>query len=271
MIRVTIWYEKLQECGDTRREFFPDWPEDIFQRFKKYFEENAVQMKELYPKGLMGTIAEHLEKCEDIQVTSVDMYMPECGLPDELLNNTDVLIWWAHAAHGVVPDALAEKIRQRVLMGMGFIGLHSAHPSKPMQAILGTSGSLQCREGDFCRVWNINPSHPIAAGIPEYIDLGEEEMYGEPFDIPKPDDIVFLSWFSGGEVFRSGCTWTRGYGKVFYFQPGHETNLAYHNPYIKKIIENAVRWAAPTVWRENLDCPNAVVSPESLRKNKQQR
>lgn len=150
-----------------------------------------------------------------------------------------------------------------MLKGMGFIPLHSAHPSKPMKALLGTSGSLKWREGDFCRVWNTNPTHPIAQGIPESFELEEEEMYGEFFDIPKPDDVVFLSWYRGGEVFRSGCTWQRGYGKIFYFQPGHETNPSYHNPYVLKVIENAVRWAAPVMWRENLECPNIVESPES--------
>ena len=89
------------------------------------------------------------------------------------------------------------------------------------------------------------PNHPIAEGVDESFVLENEEMYGEPFDIAKPDDVVFIGWFKGGEVFRTGCTWTRGNGKVFYFQPGHETNPTFHNKNIQKVIQNAVRWACP--------------------------
>lgn len=264
MIRVTIWYEKIQEAGAVPEDFFPGQADEEARKgFQEFITRSSQEIKEVYPKGVMGTVAEHLMQCEDMQVTSVDMFMPECGLPDELLDNTDVLIWWAHIAHDAVPDSLVRKIRDRVLKGMGFIPLHSAHPSKPLQALLGTSGSLKWRDGDYCRLWNINPTHPIAQGIPESIELPGEEMYGEFFDIPKPDDIVFLGWYRGGEVFRSGCTWTRGYGKIFYFQPGHETGASYHNPYVMKIIENAVRWAAPVMWRTNFDCPNVLETPES--------
>lgn len=267
MIRVTIWYEYVQESGELRREFLPqELPESDYENFKKYVAEGARKIKEVYPLGLTGTLAAHLEGCKDMKVTSVNMYMPQMGLTDELLENTDVLIWWAHIAHDMVPDSLAAKIKERVQKGMGFIPLHSAHKAKPFMELLGTSGCLKWREGDFCRVWNINPVHPIAQGIPESFELAEEEMYGEPFDIPKPDDIVFLSWYRGGEVFRSGCTWARGYGKIFYFQPGHETNPSYHNPYILRIIENAVRWAAPVMWRDTLDCPNALEAPEDKYK-----
>ena len=215
------------------------------------------------PEAADETVVEHLEKCPDFQVTSVNMYMPEYGLPDELLNNTDVLIWWAHVAHEVVPDSLVAKIRERVLKGMGFIPLHSAHPSKPMQAILGSSGTLKWREDDYCRVWVFSTPLILLRREFQRVLNCQGRNYGEFFDIPKPDDLVFMNWYRGGEVFRSGCTWTRGYGKIFYFQPGHETAPSYHNPYVLKIIENAVRWAAPVMWRDTLDCPNAVESPES--------
>lgn len=268
MIRVTIWYEYVQESGELRGEFLPkDITEEEKAGFQEFVANTAERIKKVYPKGVMGTIAEHLRTCNDMQVTSVNLYMPEYGLPEELLNETDVLIWWAHVAHDAIPDELAGKIRDRVLKGMGFIPLHSAHPCKPLKALLGTSGSLRWREGDFCRVWNLNPTHPITQGIPESFELKEEEMYGEFFDIPKPDDLLFLSWYRGGEVFRSGCIWNRGYGKIFYFQPGHETSPSYHNPYVKRIIENAVRWAAPVVWRENMDCPNVLEAPEDKYRN----
>lgn len=268
VIRVTAWYERIQEAGILLDEDilsrFGDISEEEKARIREEFFEESKPIKAIYPKGLMETLTDPMNEKDDIEVTVVDRYMPEYGMTDEQLENTDVLIWWAHITPQMMPDALAMKIRDRVLKGMGLILLHSSHPSKIANLLLGTSGSLKWRDDDYCRVWNINPTHPIAQGIPESIEIPGEEMYGEPFDIPNPEDIVFLSWFRGGEVFRSGCTWRRGYGKIFYFQPGHETNNTYHNPYVQKIVENAVRWAAPTVWRENFDCPHACPSPESL-------
>ena len=82
-------------------------------------------------------------------------------------------------------------------------------------------------------------------GLGDHIVLEHEETYGEHFEIPQPDELIFISWFEGGEVFRSGCTFTRGKGHIFYFQPGHETFPIYHQPDIQKVITNAVRWAAP--------------------------
>ena len=172
--------------------------------------------------------------------------MENCGITDELLDNTDVLIWWAHARHNEVPDELAEKIKNRVLDGMGFIPLHSAHLCKPFKLLMGTVCRSKWREsGDKERIWVIEPSHPIADGLPEYIELPKEETYGERFEIPTPDELVFISWFSGGEVFRSGVCYKRGLGKIFYFRPGHESFPTYHKEEIGKILRNAVKWAAP--------------------------
>ena len=263
MIKVTVWYEYLQESGNAKRELTGlGVPDADFDNFAKHIVNEGKRIHEVYPNGLMAPICDALKQYPDLDVTYTTMYEPDFGLPDELLERTDVLIWWAHLAHDRIPDQLADKIVQRIQKGMGFIALHSAHKSKPFMRALGTSGTLKWREGDFCRIWTVSPTHPIAWGIPENIELLEEEMYGEVFDIPKPDDIVFLSWFRGGEVFRSGCTWTRGYGKIFYFQPGHETSPSYNNPDIQRIICNAVHWAAPVMWRENLDCPNAANPPE---------
>lgn len=168
-------------------------------------------------------------------------------LTDEVLNNTDVLVWWGHCMHENISDELADKVRKRVLCGMGAVFLHSAHMSKPFRWLLGTGCTLKWREIDEReRLWVTSPAHPIADGLPEHIELDGEEMYGEHFDIPTPDDVVFIGWFEGGEVFRSGVTYTRGRGKVFYFQPGHETNASYADPYVRKILVNAVKWAAPT-------------------------
>ncbi len=268
MIRVTVWYEYTQESGEFTPEMKEKIPADRMESLMNWLPERSKEIRRQYPNGLMETLAAYLRKNPDFQVTSVNLHMPEYGLPDELLDNTDVLIYWAHIMHDIVPDSLALKIARHVQAGMGFIPLHSAHQSKPFVYLLGSSGTLRWREGDFCRIWTAAPSHPIARGIPESVELVEEEMYGEPFDIPKPDETVFISWYSGGEVFRSGCTWTRGYGRIFYFQPGHETSPSYHNPYVLKIIENGVYWAAPEIRRESFDCPNILISPEAARKPK---
>ena len=265
-IRVTVWYEYTQEsgylCENSMRQFFSDEDRD---RFSEMLKRSSQEIHSVYPEGLMHPVIEALRNEPDMEVVYTTLYEPGFGLSDELLDNTDVLIWWAHISHDRIPDELADRIVERVQRGMGFIALHSAHKSKPFTKLMGTSGCLKWRTGDFCRVWNVDPTHPIAEGIPEYLELTEEEMYGEVFDVPKPDDIVFMSWFSGGEVFRSGCTWKRGNGKVFYFQPGHETNPSYNDPYILRIITNAVRWASPHLWRSDLDCPNIVESPEAKR------
>ncbi len=265
MINVTVWYEAVEERG----ELFGGGA-GIPEEHKKHLEEllarNVGEIKSVYPEGHLKTLANTLDKNEDMNVTYTSLFDPEYGLPDELLDKTDVLIWWGHIAHQVVPDELAFKVVARVQRGMGFIGLHSAHLSKPFRYLLGTSGNLQWREVDFTRVYKMNRTHPIVQGIPETFELEREEVYCEPFDIPKPDDLLFTNWYRGGELFRSGATWTRGNGKIFYFQAGHETFPSYHNPIIVKIIENAVRWVAPTQWIEKLESPMIKQSPEELLK-----
>ncbi len=209
-------------------------------------EKTNEEAKALYPNGLHACIKESLDKYGEFEVRLAALDDPEQGLPDDVLEQTDVLLWWGHMSHGEVKDELADKIKNRVFLdGMGFIPLHSAHMSKPFQRILGTSGYLLWGDNQDEIIWNLNAAHPIAAGIPERIDLGVEEMYGEPFMIPQPDELVFGSWFEHGYIFRSGCCFYRGRGKVFYFQPGHETCASFHNAYVQKILYNAVKWAAP--------------------------
>lgn len=211
----------------------------------------------VYPKGLNGALYDFLSKNENMNVRTANLDEPECGLPDDILESTDVLLWWGHGKHHLVPDELVKKIHNRVLRGMGIIFLHSAHFSHPFISLMGTTCSLKWRDGDRERLWTVLPNHPIAKGLPEFFELEEEEMYGERFDIPQPDELIFLGWFSGGEVFRSGCVWYRGLGKVFYFQPGHETNPTYYNENIQKVINNAVNWVAPENVVDNIDCPFA--------------
>jgi len=210
-----------------------------------WHEQHNEQAAAIYPEGMHTVIAGGLQGTAD-KITIATLADPEHGLSEEVLNDTDVLIWWGHVKHGEVQDEIVERVHQRVLKGMGLIVLHSGHFSKIFKKLMGTSCDLKWREaGEKERIWVVNPAHPIAEGIGEYFEVEQEEMYGEHFDIPQPDELVMVSWFEGGEVFRSGCCYTRGSGKIFYFRPGHETYPTYHNPQVLKVISNAVKWAAP--------------------------
>ncbi|MEA3364584.1 MAG: ThuA domain-containing protein [Candidatus Hydrogenedentes bacterium] len=222
-LRVTVWNEGVHERRDET-------------------------VAKIYPDGMAKPIADFLAKQSGIASVHVSELRDEGqGVTDEILTNTDVMTWWGHCAHDEVTDENAQRVKQRVLEGMGLMVLHSGHFSKVFKGLMGTGCNLKWRDdGEKERLWVIDPAHPIAAGIPEYIQLPETEMYGEHFDIPQPDQLVFVSWFEGGEVFRSGCCWHRGQGKVFYFRPGHETFPIYHNETVLKVIYNGIMWAAPT-------------------------
>lgn len=220
MIRVTVWNEGVHEKLNEK-------------------------IAGIYPKGIHGAIADGIA-AEDFEIRTATLEEPEHGLTEEVLNNTDVLLWWGHRAHKDVSDEIVNRVHDRVLKGMGLIVLHSGHFSKIFKKLMGTSCDLKWREqGDKERLWVVDPAHPIAEGLGQYFEIEHEEMYGEHFDIPAPDELVFISWFEGGEVFRSGCTYHRGNGKVFYFRPGHETYPTYYNENVLRVIGNAVRWAAP--------------------------
>jgi trehalose utilization protein len=208
-------------------------------------EKTQAAVKEVYPDGIHTVLANMLRKTGmDARTATLDE--PEHGLTVEVLEQTDVLLWWGHMAHNAVSDEIVERVYTRVLQGMGLIVLHSGHFSKIFRKLMGSSCDLKWREiGEKERLWVVNPGHPIANGLPEYIEIEHEEMYGEHFDIPTPDELVLISWFAGGEVFRSGCCFYRGRGKIFYFRPGHETLPTYYQAEVQHVIQNAVRWAAP--------------------------
>ena len=219
-IRVTVWNENRHEQKNPK-------------------------VAEIYPEGIHGAIASALEG-QGYVVKTATLDQPEHGLGGDLLEQTDVLVWWGHLAHDEVSDETVAKVHARVLAGMGLVVLHSGHFSKIFKALMGTTCDLKWREADDKeRLWVVAPGHPIVEGIGEYIEIDAEEMYGEPFDIPAPEELIFVSWFTGGEIFRSGATYTRGRGKIFYFRPGHETYPTYHNSEVQKVIGNGVRWAAP--------------------------
>ena len=218
-MKVTVWTENLHEKSNSR-------------------------VTAIYPGGIHGYLKSVIE-CDDIEVRTATLDMPEHGLTEEVLADTDVLVWWGHMGHARVSDEIVDRVQKAVLGGMGLVVLHSGHHSKIFKRLMGTTCNLKWRDGARERIWTVKPNHPIAKGVEDGFLLEEEEMYGEAFDIPNPDDVIFIGWFNGGEVFRSGCTFTRGNGKIFYFQPGHETNPSYRNENVQKVIRNAVRWACP--------------------------
>ncbi|MEM1108745.1 MAG: ThuA domain-containing protein [Planctomycetota bacterium] len=229
-LRVTVWHEYRHDNPDS------EYP-------------NAACI-EHYPDGMHAAIKSAIEEYlgEAVVVTTATLDQDDDhGLSDELLANTDVMTWWGHMAHGEVKDEWSDKVAQRVREGMGLVVLHSGHYSKPFIKLMGTNCHLKWREaGETERLWVTSPGHPITAGLTkDYIEIDQTEMYGEHFDIPDPDELVLISWFEGGEVFRSGCVWKRGAGKVFYFRPGHETFPIYHHADVRRVIANGVKYVAP--------------------------
>jgi len=235
-LRVTVWGENVHESRE----------EDVRAR---------------YPDGMHGAIAAGLNEQlgEAVAVRTATLQEPEHGLSEAVLAETDVLTWWGHIAHDEVSGAVVERVQHAVLGGMGLLVLHSGHYSKPFQRLLGTTCSLRWRnEGERELVWTVAPAHPIAAGVPHPIVIEASEMYGEPFDIPAPDELVFVSSFAGGEIFRGGACFERGSGRIFYFGPGDQDYPIYHHPDVRRVIANAVRWAAPRFERHPpRDAPNS--------------
>lgn len=235
MVRVTVWGENVHERTEDH-------------------------VRQRYPEGMHGAIAAGLQQLlgDGVETRTATLDQPEHGLPQDVIDQTDVLTWWGHIAHDQVEDAIVDRVHAAVLGGMGLLVLHSGHYSKILQRLLGTSCSLKWRnEGERELVWTVNPAHPIAQGVPHPIVIPAQEMYGEHFDIPEPDDLVFISSFDGGEVFRSGCCFQRGAGRIFYFSPGDQDYPVYHQPEIQRVLANAVTWAAPRTRGPVPDAPNA--------------
>ena len=237
--------------------------------YNEFVHEKEDRIAKVYPEGIHGAIKQKLNEKGDYEIRIATLEMPEHGLTDEVLDNTDVLLWWGHMAHHKVSDEIVERVHARVLAGMGFIALHSGHASKIFRKLMGTNTHLlRWREdGEMVRFWTVDMAHPIAQGLGEYFELPVEETYGEYWDIPKPDDLVFISWIPGGEVFRSGCCWHRGQGRIFYFQPGHETCPSYKDANVQKVILNAIRWAyRPIAWTPLKDTHTTRLPDISLGK-----
>jgi trehalose utilization protein len=221
-VRVTVWGENVHEQRDE-------------------------SVRAIYPDGMHATIAAAIAARlgERVAVRTATLQEPEHGLTEDVLDATDVLTWWGHAAHDEVDDAVVAHVHERVLGGMGLLALHSAHYSKIFKRLMGTACGLNWRNaGERELVWTVAPGHPIAAGVPHPLVIDAQEMYGEPFEIPRPDELVFISSFAGGEVFRGGCCFERGRGRIFYFSPGDQEYPVYHHPDVQRVLANAVLWAA---------------------------
>jgi trehalose utilization protein len=213
-----------------------------------WHERNNPVVGEIYPDGIHTVLAGAMRQrgFESIRTATLDE--PEHGLSQEVLDETDVLLWWGHKKHNDVSDEVVARVHARVLQGMGLVVLHSGHFSKIFKRLTGTACAVNWREdGERERIWVVTPEHPIAQGLGRYFELEKEEMYGEPFEVPAPDELIFLSWFKGGEVFRSGCCYVRGRGRIFYFRPGHETFPTYYDETVQHVIANGIRWAAPAM------------------------
>lgn len=213
-----------------------------------HHEKHNPAVSAIYPNGIHAVLKDGLAAHDFTHLRTATLEEPEHGLTEKVLAETDVLLWWGHRRHNDVDDAIVARVQARVMAGMGLVVLHSGHYSKIFKALTGTPCTLNWRDdGEKERFWVVLPEHPIAAGLPPHFELEKEEMYGEPFGIPAPDELVMISWFKGGEVFRSACTFFRGRGRIFYFRPGHETFPSYHDANVRRVIANGVRWAAPTL------------------------
>jgi trehalose utilization protein len=216
----------------------------VWNEYRHERESEAVG--EVYPDGIHAAVAAGLEEYGFETRTATLDEGPEHGLTPGMLAETDVLTWWGHRAHDEVREAVVDRVQERVLDGMGLLVLHSGHYSKPFKRLMGTSCSIKWREADEReRIWTVEPGHPVAEGLEESFVVPQAETYGERFDVPPPDDLVFVSWFEGGEVFRSGCGYERGSGRVFYFRPGHETYPIYYRDDVRRVLANAATWLSP--------------------------
>lgn len=227
----------------------------------------ATAPKHVYPDDINGAIAEGLKCLQGWEVIKAGIDDPDQGLSDERLNGCDVLIWWGHKRHKLVKDELVEKIVRRVKEGgMGFISLHSAHFAKPNIALMSESETSKetldkVKPQGRVAAWSTykgdsvsltitvkTPSHPIAKGIREFT-VSHSERYSDPYAVPMPQTVVFEgdAKLKDGSIDHSqvGLCWQIGKGKMFYLQAGHETNPVFMDANIRRIIANAVRWAAP--------------------------
>ena len=239
-MKVTVWGEKFLDVEALPKQDRP-------VNYADYVDE----ARRIYPDDLHAALAAGLvdELGPEAKVRIATLDDEDQGLSDAVLADTDVLVWWSHVKHHMIGEATVERLWRRIVHdGMGLVMLHAGTGSKIFKRLMGTSCGLGYlrQSDDWEAVWTISPNHPIVQGIPQVFVIPTEEVYCEYFDIPVPDEVVLVSTFRGGEVFRSGCCFRRGNGRIFYFRPGHESHPTYHHPQVKRVLANAVTWAAQT-------------------------
>ena len=205
-----------------------------------------TEPKDVYPKGIHGDIAAHLNAGGEVEAKVVQLADPDQGVSDADLEWADVLLWWGHKHHGKVTDETIGRIVKAVKEGgMGYFAIHSAHYSRGLIALLEDKCGLGgVGDGGAETVSVVAPDHPIAKGVKDFV-IPRVEYFIEPFTVPEPEAVVFRSTYEKTDGwFRTGCCWTVGKGRVFYFRPGHETYPIIRQPEVQKCIYNGALWAA---------------------------
>lgn len=205
---------------------------------------------DVYPNDINSAVAEHLNEHPEFVAQAVHIDEPDQGVSEDRLEWADALVWWGHARHDDVREETVDRVEEYVTEeGVGFLALHSAHYALTFKRLVGASGDLgevrweDIPPGETEELEVVDPDHPIAAGVEDFT-LPEVEMFGEPFDVPEPDDVVLHSTFPEGGEFRSLCTFTFGAARGAYFRPGHEEFRIYHDENVRRVVANAVRWVA---------------------------
>jgi trehalose utilization protein len=205
-----------------------------------------TEPRDVYPSGINGALAEYLRQFPDIEVKTAGLADPGAGLDESVLAQTDVLIWFDHRKRGAVPDEAVARIVNHVReRGMGFIGLHSAHHSKPLKKLLDATGSWgsYVDHGKPEQMWIVLPRHPIAEGVSDFT-IPQTEIYTEPFEVPQPQAVIVEGTWESGHRSREVMTWAVGKGRVVYIRAGHETYPIYFMPKMRRLVSNSVRYSA---------------------------
>lgn len=202
--------------------------------------------RSVYPDDIDGALADVLGRQAGLVVSRGRLTDLQAGLSDQVLDASDALVWWGHLRHDAVPDDRALAVVKRVREGrLGFVALYAACGSKPFRQMM----SMPCEPGSWREdgrpefVSIKAPDHPIARGIAPFT-ISKTDMFSEPFAVPEPETVVFVSSWQKGETLRSGLTWTIGKGRVAYLRTGPDNYPVLFHPSIRQAIANSVRWVS---------------------------
>ncbi len=205
-----------------------------------------TEPRELYPTGISGALAEHLNQQKGFEAKTAQLTDAESGLPEAALAQTDVLVWFGHKKHGEVPDEIVDRVVKHIReRGMGFVGLHSTHFSKVLKKALGATGAWSSYKklGQPEQMWVVSPKHPIAKGVTDFA-IPKEEIYTEPFEVPEPEAVIVEGTWPSGHRNREVMVWTLDKGRFVYIRAGHEEYPIYFMPPMQTLVRNSILWAA---------------------------